>query len=132
MRLLLCIYNESAAFTVSTFQPRARRLPESSFHGCRPSSSSLPPLDFRRCHCWRLSFLAVMDFVLGFHECSRKEMRRCATVKEKMSFGPTTTILGTCQEQHKTLVVMDGAEFVHFSINFLQRKGFSISGTHIG
>lgn len=32
----------------------------------------------------------------GSHECSRKDMRRCATVKEKISFGPTTTILGIC------------------------------------
>lgn len=38
---------------------------------------------------------------MGSHERSRKEMRRCATVKEKISFGPTTMIFGACQRGTK-------------------------------
>lgn len=47
-------------------------------------------------HADAFFLLATSRPLLGSHERSRKEMRRCATVKEKMSFGPTTMIFGVC------------------------------------
>lgn len=56
--------------------------------------------------CYAAAFpLATLRVVLGSHERSRKEMRRCATVKENISFGPTTIILGACREAARRFVV---------------------------